>query len=138
MGNDIGSETGKFQGVSPYDTVTSSALRFIIELVAWIVGPWAVAESTGTVWTAIPTAVVLIGLSSIFSTPGDKNNVIVATPGSLRLAIELFTTAIAVVGAWTVWPQWAGIVVTGLAIADLVAGIPRARWLARGAPTNEH
>ena len=31
-------------GVSPYDTYLSSGTRFLIELTAWIAGPWA-AES---------------------------------------------------------------------------------------------
>lgn len=137
MGSDASSGTGDSPGISPYDTVASSSLRFVVELVAWVVGPWAVASSTGTAWTAVPTAAVLIGLSSIFSTPGDKNNVIVPTPGPLRLAIELFTIAVAVIGAWIAWPQWAAVIVTGLALADVVAGIPRTRWLARGAPIKE-
>lgn len=137
MINETDSEANKSPGISPYDTAASSALRFVIEVTAWVTGPWAVAASTGMAWTAIPTAIVLIGLSSIFSTPGDKKSVIVATPGPLRLAIELLTVAIAAVGAWIVWPQWAAMIVTGLALADLVAGIPRARWLARGAPTYE-
>ena len=137
MSNETESGANRAPGISPYDTVASSALRLVIEVTAWITGPWAVAASTGMAWTAIPTAIVIIGLSSIFSTPGDKNNVIVATPGPLRLAIELLTVAIAVVGAWIVWPQWTAMIVTGLALAELVAGIPRARWLARGAPTYE-
>jgi hypothetical protein len=89
----------------------------------------------GMAWTAISTAIVLVGLSSIFSTPGVKNTVIVATPGPMTLAIELPTVAVAV--AWIVWPQWAAIIVTGPALADPVAGFPRTRWLARGAPTYE-
>jgi len=137
MNTEAGSGANKSPGISPYDTVVSSALRFVVEVIAWIAGPWAMAASTGMAWTAIPTAIVLIGLSSVFSTPGDKRNVIVATPGPLRLAIELLTAAVAVVGAWIVWPQWAAVIVTGLALADLVAGIPRTRWLARRAPTDE-
>jgi hypothetical protein len=137
MINETDSEANKSPGISPYDTAASSALRFVIEVTAWVTGPWAVAASTGMAWTATPTAIVLIGLSSIFSTPGDKKSVIVATPGPLRLAIELLTVAIAAVGAWIVWPQWAAMIVTGLALADLIAGIPGARWLARGAPTYE-
>lgn len=137
MNSETDPRANKPPGISPYDTVASSALRFVVEVAAWIVGPWAVAASTGMLWTAVPTAVVLIGLSSVFSTPGDKNNVIVATPGLLRLAIELFTVAVAVAGAWIVWPQWVAVIVSGLALADLVAGIPRTRWLARGAPIHE-
>ena len=45
-------------GVSPYDTPWSSGLRFAIELVAWVAGPWAVADVTGVAWTAVPAAVV--------------------------------------------------------------------------------
>lgn len=137
MNNEAGAGTHGPSGMSPHDTGASSALRFITEVIAWVVGPWAIASITGTAWTAVPAAIVIIGLSSIFSTPGDKNTVIVATPGPLRLIIELFTIAVAVAGAWIVWPAWAAIVVTALAIGDLVAGMARTKWLARGAPTTE-
>lgn len=137
MRNEANSGKGNSPGISPHDTVASSSLRFVVEVTAWIVGPWAVASSTGSAWTAVLSAAVLIGLSSVFSTPGDKNNIIVATPGPLRLAIELFTIAVAVVGAWIAWPQWTAVIVTVLALADVVAGIPRTRWLARGAPIKE-
>lgn len=121
-------------GVSPYDTPASSSLRFLVELIAWVAGPWAAADITGSWWVAIPTAAILIGVVSVFSTPGDKRNVVVATPGTMRLAIELFTTAVAVLGAWVVWPTWLAAVVTVVALAALATGFPRARWLARGAP----
>jgi hypothetical protein len=137
MRSEANSGKGNSPGISPYDTVASSSLRFVVEVTAWIVGPWAVANSTGSAWTAVPTAAVLIALSSIFSTPGDKKTIIVATPGPLRLAIELFTIAAAVIGAWIAWPQWAAVIVSVLALADVIAGIPRTRWLARGAPIKD-
>ncbi|MDA0595449.1 MAG: hypothetical protein O2921_06510 [Chloroflexi bacterium] len=33
---------------NPLDTVFSAASRFAIELVAWIAGPWAAADSRAT------------------------------------------------------------------------------------------
>ena len=122
-------------GISPYDTAASSGLRFLAEVIAWVAGPWAAAELTGRWWVAIPAAVVLVGVVSVFSTPGDKRNVVVATPGPVRSAIELFMVVVAVAGAWVAWPTWLAVVVTVVAVAALVAGYPRARWLARGAPT---
>ena len=98
----------------------------------WTVG--GVAVLTDRWWVAIPTAVVLVGMASIFSTPGDKKNVVVATPGPLRLVIELVTAAVAVAGAWIVWPTWVAVVVTAIVLAALATGVKRARWLAQGAP----
>jgi len=106
----------------------------LVEVIAWVAGPWAAAVVTDRWWVAIPTAVVLVGMVSVFSTPGDKRNVVVATPGPLRLAIELLTAAVAVAGAWVVWPTWLAVIVTAVVLAALVTGFRRARWLARGAP----
>lgn len=68
-------------GVSPYDTPVSSSLRFVIEIVAWIAGPCALAGATGTGWAALPALLVLFGLPALFNTPGDKSSTVVATPG---------------------------------------------------------
>lgn len=121
-------------GLGPHDNPLGGALRFIIEVVAWVAGPWAVAEATGQVWTAVIAAVVLIGLPAVFSTPGDKHQVIVAIPGPVRLVIELVMAAAAIGAAWYVWPTWAAGGVVAVALAWLVAGRDRALWLARGAP----
>ena len=137
MSDNSATESRKGPGVSPYDTGASSSLRFLVEVIAWVAGPWAVADSTGQSWLAVPTAVLLVGMSSIFSTTGDKNNVVVPTPGPLRLTIELFTMVVAVAGAWIVWPLWAALLVTAAAVGNLVAGLQRSRWLASGAPLVE-
>lgn len=121
-------------GVSPYDTPLSSGLRFLVEVIAWVAGPWAAIVLTDRWWAALPTLVVLMGVPAVFSTPGDKRNVIVPTPGPIRLVIELGLAAAAVAGAWIAWPAWAGVAATVVVIASLVAGIPRARWLVAGAP----
>ena len=124
-------------GVSPYDTHLSSALRFLVELVTWIAGPWAAADATGQWWVAIPVAIVLLALPAVFSTLGDKHQVIVATPGAVRLTLELVLWAVAIAGAWVVWPVWAVVFVTVLVAAASVTGLSRARWLLQGAPLDE-
>lgn len=120
--------------MSPYDTAASAALRFLAELAAWIAGPWGAAELTGRGWVAVPVAAVLVALPAVFSTPGDKHQVVVATPGPVRLALEAGLWAVAVAGAVIAWPGWAAFGVVALVAATIVTGMPRARWLLRGAP----
>lgn len=118
--------------VHPYDTGVTSGLRFFVEIIAWSSGPWAVAELS--IWFVIPALVVLIGLPAVFSTPGDKKQVIVPTPGPLRVTLELLLHGVAVTGAWIVWPIWLAVAVTICVVAAFVVGTPRTLWLFRGAP----
>lgn len=120
--------------LSPFDTPTSSATRFGIEVVAWVAGPWAAADLAGSWVAAIPTALVLVALPAAFNTPGDKQVTGIATPGPIRIVIEMLLLIVAVRSAWLVWPAEAGLFVSGLAFAMLVTGAPRYRWLAAGAP----
>ncbi len=122
------------EGLGPHDTYLSASLRFIMELVAWVAGPWAAADLTGSGWVAVPALVVLVVLPSMFSTEGDKKQVIVSTPGPTRLVIELALIAVAVAGAWIVWPAWLASAVSVIAAAAIATGLPRSRWLASGAP----
>jgi hypothetical protein len=115
---------------SPYDTTASSLTRFGIEVVAWVAGPWAAADVADTKWAILPALLVLVGLPSVFNTPGDKNTTGVPTPGPIRIAIEMVLLVVAVLSAWIVWPTWAAILVTLLGAAMLVTGMPRYRWLA--------
>jgi hypothetical protein len=73
--------------------------------------------------------VVLIGLPTVFSTPGDKATVIVPVPGGVTILFVLLHLVAAVVSAWWVWPAWAAVPVTLLAGATLVTERPRWRWL---------
>ena len=119
----------------PYDTPVSGGLRFAVEIIAWIAGPWAAAGAG--VWLAVPAALVLIGLPAIFSTKRDKRRVLVSTPGPVRVLIELLLHAVAIAGPWIVWPPWLAVVAMAVVAAALVTGIPRLGWLLRGAPVGD-
>lgn len=126
-------ETGP--GVSPYETAASATTRFLVELTAWVAGPWAAADVTGRAWVAIPAGLLLVGLPAGFNVPGDKNgDPGVAIPGPVRIVIEAVLMVIAVAGAWIVWPAWLAILVTAIAAAMPPSGLARYRWLASGAP----
>lgn len=117
----------------PYDTAVSAGLRFAVEIIAWIAGPWAVADVTFWLWP--PAMVLLIGLPAVFSTRGDKRKVLVPTPGPVRVLIELLLHVVAIAGAWLAWSPLIAAPATLVVAAALVTGFPRLRWLLRGAPT---
>ncbi|MBW2404269.1 MAG: hypothetical protein JRF42_10765 [Deltaproteobacteria bacterium] len=116
----------------PFDTPLSSGLRFLVEVIAWVAGPWAVAQQSA--WLIAPAILILVGLPSMFSTRGDKRQIIVATPGALRALLEVALHVVAITAAWLVWPTWLAVAVTVVVVAALATGIPRMRWLIRGAP----
>ena len=114
------------------DDRAASALRFATELVAGVATPWALA---GHSWLlAAVSVVVLIGLPTLFSTPGDKANVIVAVPGWATILLVLLQLAAAVIFSWLAWPAWAAIPVTLLAASALVTERRRWRWLVSANP----
>lgn len=109
------------------DDRTASALRFATELIAWVATPWALAGYSW--WLAVLSVVLLIGLPTAFSTPGDKAKVIVAVPGWVTIVLVSLQLAAAVVASWLAWPVWAAIPVTLLAAATLVTERKRWHWL---------
>ncbi|MEV4003979.1 hypothetical protein [Actinomadura sp. NPDC049753] len=110
------------------DTKAASVLRFLAELVAWVAAPWALAPHS--IPLAVLVVVVLVGLPTVFSTPGDKANTIVAVPGSITIALVILHLAVAVAASWIAWPVPAAVAATVLAIAVTALEIPRWRWLA--------
>lgn len=109
------------------DDRAASALRFTTELIAWVATPWALA---GHSWLLAALSVVaLIGLPTLFSTPGDKVNVIIAVPGWTTILLVLLQLAAAVVSSWLAWPAWVAFSVTLLAATTLVTERRRWRWL---------
>ena len=115
----------------PFDTPLSSGLRFLVEVIAWVAGPWMASQWSA--WLIAPTIVVLVGLPAVFSTPGDKNQIIVSTPGPARVVIEVLLHTASALAPWWVWPDWLAIVSGVIVVAALATGIPRTRWLWRGA-----
>ncbi|WP_372404939.1 hypothetical protein [Streptomyces luteireticuli] len=109
------------------DDRAASALRFATELIAWVATPWALASHSWLL--AALSMVVLIGLPTLFSTPGDKTSVIIAVPGWVTILLVLLQLAAAVLSSWFTWPTWAAIAVTFLAATTLVTECRRWRWL---------
>ncbi|MFC9397480.1 hypothetical protein ACFTWS_30595 [Streptomyces sp. NPDC057027] len=107
------------------DDRTASALRFATELIAWVATPWALADRSWLL--AALSVVVLIGLPTLFSTPGDKANVIVAVPGRVTILLVALQLAAAVISSWLAWPVWAAVPATALAAATVVT--ERRRWI---------
>lgn len=118
-------------GAAPKDGLPS-VLRFATELVAWIATPWWLA---GTSWLlSAASLLVLIGLPTVFATPGDRNGKgagAVPVPGYVTIGMVLLQLLAAVVSAWALWPAWAAVCVSALAGAALVTEQPRWRWLLR-------
>ncbi|WP_234312135.1 hypothetical protein [Streptomyces griseus] len=109
------------------DDRIASALRFATELIAWVATPWALSAYSWPL--AVLAVVVLIGLPTVFSTPGDKSRVIVPVPGTVTILLVLLQLAAAVVSAWTAWPIPAALLVTLLAVTTLVTERHRWHWL---------
>jgi hypothetical protein len=114
---------------NPLDTKISASTRFAIEVAAWVAGPWAAADLTGSWLATIPVLAILVALPGVFSTTGDKRHIVVAVPGRVRLFIEILLTVVAIYSAHIVWTYVGAIVVAVIALAMFVAGAPRARWL---------
>ncbi len=123
-------------GPNPLDTLLSGGLRFLVELMAWVAGPWAAGRWLG-VWAGALALVVLMALPSVFSVPGDKNQVVVAVSGPLRLALEISLGVVAVVAVWYVWPTFVAVASTIIVVLAQVTGWRRSRWLLQGAPPFE-
>ena len=101
--------------------------RFATELVAWVATPWALWSRS--VPLAVLSVVVLIGLPTIFATPGDKRQVIVAVPGFVTIVLVVVQIVAAVAAAWAVWHAFAAALVSVLAVVTVVLELPRWRWL---------
>ena len=117
----------------PYDTHLSSGLRFLTELIAWVAGPWAVARWSP--WLIVPALALLVGLPAVFSTINDKRTVIIATPGPIRVAVELLLYSVALIAPWYVWPTVVATAAAVIVVASLAMGLPRFRWLLDRAPS---
>jgi len=106
----------------------ASALRFLTELIAWVAAPWALWPHS--IPLAIVAVVLLIGLPTVFGTPGDKpGGVHVPVPGVVTILLVLLQLVAATVAAWVAWPWWAAGPVTLLCLVVPVTELPRWRRL---------
>jgi hypothetical protein len=105
----------------------ASALRFLTELVAWVATPWALWSFSWPL--AIAAVTVLIGLPTVFATPGDKRQVIVPVPGVVTVLLVILQMVAAVVSAWVAWHPVAAVCVSVLAAVSAVTELPRWSWL---------
>jgi hypothetical protein len=115
------------ESVERPDDRIASVLRFAAELVAWVATPWAL--STYSWLLAVLAAVVLIGLPTVFSTPGDKAQVIIPVSGTVTILLVLLQLAAAAIAAWLAWPIYAAVLVSLLVAATLVTERQRWQWL---------
>ncbi|MFF7469771.1 hypothetical protein [Streptomyces sp. NPDC008092] len=87
------------------------------------------ALSTYSWLLAVLAVVALIGLPTVFSTPGDKAQVIIPVPGTVTILLVLLRLAAAVIAAWPAWPTYAAVLVSLLVAAALVTERRRRQWL---------
>ena len=106
------------------------ACRFLTELIAWVATPWALAEHS--IPLAVASVIILIGLPTVFATPGDKPKVIVAVPGWVTILLVVLQLVAAVVSAWLAWWPVAAVAVSALAAVTVFLELPRWRRLLTG------
>jgi len=109
------------------DPKVGAALRFSTEIVAWVAAPWALWGWSA--WAAVGAVVLLIGLPTVFSTPGDKANIVVPVSGIGTILLTLLQFGTAVVAAAFAWPAWVAVAVAVLVVAATVTQLSRWRWL---------
>ena len=117
----------------PHDTHLSAGLRVGMELIAWVAAPTAVYAIAGGLAATVVLS-LLVALPAVFSTPGDKRQVIVPTPGPVRVAIEMLLYAAAAFAPWILWTTAVCLGTTMWVLTALLCGLPRLGWLLRGAP----
>ncbi len=102
--------------------------RFLVELIAWVAAPWALAAYS--IWLAVLADVLLIGLPTVFGMPGakkQKNPVsITARPA---ITLELLQPVAACVAAFAAWPPVVASLVVAVSLAACVLQFRRWRWM---------
>lgn len=105
-------------------------LRFASEIVAWVATPWALAAHSPVLAGA--ALLLLIGLPTVFATPGDKVKVVVAVPGIATIGLSVLQLLAAVVASWAAWPVPVAVLVWVLVGVTIYAELPRWERLVGG------
>jgi hypothetical protein len=86
------------------DPLSASAPRFLVEVIAWVAAPWALA--TYSIWLAVLADVLLIGLPTVLGMSGAKKQTNpVSVPARPAIALELLQPVAACVAAFAAWPS---------------------------------
>jgi hypothetical protein len=110
------------------DGISSSAPRFLVELIAWVATPWALWSHS--IILAIASVVVLIGVPTFVGMPGVKNQPPALAVGPIAaIAVDLIQPAAAVISSGAAWSWVAAIGVLALSMVMLVLQLPRWRWM---------
>jgi hypothetical protein len=110
------------------DPLSVSAPRFLVEIIAWVAAPWALAAHS--IWLAVLADVLLIGLPTAFGMPGAKKQKNpVSIPARPAIALELLQPIAACVAAFAAWPTIVAALVVAVSLAACVLQVRRWRWM---------
>lgn len=119
--------SGPAAPVAP-DSMVSATSRFVVELVAWIAAPWALAPYSAVL--AVLAVVALIGLPGVFGMPGAKElRPAVPVAAWLAVALELLQPFVACVAAFAAWSTAAAGIVVIAALIACALQLRRWRWM---------
>jgi hypothetical protein len=124
-------DTAGTTGRNPVDTPAGASTRFVVEVAAWVLGPWAVARAFGWI-PAVVVLVVLVVATGSFNAAGDKRHEGVTVPGPVRLLVEAGLALVALAAAGYLWGVIGAVVLGALVVVAAVAGRRRNAWLLRG------
>src|SRR2546423_5345185 len=109
------------------DSLSASAPRFLVEIIAWVAAPWALVPYS--IWLAVLADVLLIGLPTVFGMPGAKKQKNpVSIPARPAIALELLQPVAACVAAFAAWPPIGAALVVAGALAASCLHLSRWRW----------
>jgi hypothetical protein len=114
--------------VAAPDPLSASTPRFLVEIIAWVAAPWALA--TYSIWLAVLADVLLIGLPTIFGMSGAKKQTNpVSIPARPAIALELLQPVAACIAAFAAWPSLVASLVVVASLAACILQLRRWRWM---------
>ncbi len=97
-----------------------AALRFVLEVIAWIAIYFA--------WGWVPLALAMAALS-LLSVPGDKHMVVIRVSGPVRIVVELVVVIAGTAAARQAWSTGAAAALLLAFVVLFAAARTRLRWL---------
>jgi len=115
------------------------AVRFLLELAALAaLGSWGFHASQGPLRyvLAVMTPVAAAAIWGVFRIPGDPGPAPVATPGPVRLAIEIAYFTLASLGLAAAGYSRLAWILGGLVLLHYIVSFDRVGWMVRNQPPN--